>query len=243
MYLLFTTNDCSAVWELWACCHCSASNERIVPHTTKARKRSKFKIWRTVPDEGILHHCKKMKKNVSRTVVIWRLSLSGFLSHAGYTHPFQAFSKVSSRYDIRFRLFETCLFKNVIASIYFFLVALGLHCWAWTFLQLRGSGTTICCSAWLLWLQDTGSRHAGLLAAAPPLESMGSAVVAHVLNWPMACGIFSDQGSNPRPLHWQVGSYLLHYQGIPSDASVFFLSSLLQLLLDHPLRSLRSTTV
>ena len=186
---------------------------------------------------------KKWKKNVSRTVVIWRLSLSGFLSHAGYTHPFQAFSKVSSRYDIRFRLFETCLFKNVIASIYFFLVALGLHYWAWTFLQLRGSGTTICCSAWLLWLQDTGSRHAGLLAAAPPLESMGSAVVAHVLNWPMACGIFSDQGSNPRPLHWQVGSYLLHYQGIPSDASFFFLSSLLQLLLDHPLRSLRSTTV
>ena len=106
----------------------------------------------------------KSQKYWSRTIVIWRPSLSGFLSHAGYTHTlFQAFSKVSSCYDIRFRLFERCLFKNVIVFVYLFLVAPGLHCWAWTFLQLRWSGTTLCCSAWLLLVQDTGSRHAGLV--------------------------------------------------------------------------------
>lgn len=36
------------------------------------------------------------------------------------------------------------------------------------------------------------------------LATTGSTVVAHRLSWPGACGIFSDQGSNPCFLHWQV---------------------------------------
>ena len=32
---------------------------------------------------------------------------------------------------------------------------------------------------------------------------MRSVVVAHGLSFPKASGIFLDQGSNPRPLHWQ----------------------------------------
>ena len=31
----------------------------------------------------------------------------------------------------------------------------------------------------------------------------------------MACGIFPDQGSNPRPLHWQADSQPLRHQGSP----------------------------
>ena len=29
----------------------------------------------------------------------------------------------------------------------------------------------------------------------------------------MACGILPDEGSNPRPLLWQVDSYPVHHQG------------------------------
>ena len=54
-----------------------------------------------------------------------------------------------------------------------------------------------------LLLRSTGSRHAG------------SAVVAHGPSCSVACGIFPDQGSNPRPLHWQADSQPLHHQGSP----------------------------
>ena len=46
------------------------------------------------------------------------------------------------------------------------------------------------------------------LQARGPQQSWraGSAVVARGLGCSVACGIFPDQGSNPCPLHWQVGS-------------------------------------
>ena len=37
--------------------------------------------------------------------------------------------------------------------------------------------------------------------------------MVHRLSYLLACGIFPDQGSNPRPLHWQEESY--HYTGPP----------------------------
>ena len=54
-----------------------------------------------------------------------------------------------------------------------------------------------------LLLQSTGSRCAG------------SVVVAHGHSCSVACGIFPDQGSNPRPLHWQADSQPLRHQGSP----------------------------
>ena len=54
-----------------------------------------------------------------------------------------------------------------------------------------------------LSLRSTGSRRAG------------SAVVAHGPNCSTACGIFPDQGWNPRPLHWQADSQPLRHQGSP----------------------------
>ena len=56
---------------------------------------------------------------------------------------------------------------------------------------------------WLL-LWSTGSRH------------RGSVVAAHRLLLPTACGIFSDQGQNPCPLHWQADSYPPYCQGSPT---------------------------
>ena len=54
-----------------------------------------------------------------------------------------------------------------------------------------------------LSLWSTGSRRAG------------SVVVAHGLRCSAACGISSDQGSNPCPLHWQADSQPLRHQGSP----------------------------
>ena len=39
----------------------------------------------------------------------------------------------------------------------------------------------------------------------------------HGLGWSKACGFFLDQGSNPCPLHCQVDSYPVCYQGSPGD--------------------------
>ena len=41
------------------------------------------------------------------------------------------------------------------------------------------------------------------LVRARGLQNTGSVVVARELSRPVICGIFSDQGSNPCPLHWQ----------------------------------------
>ena len=53
--------------------------------------------------------------------------------------------------------------------------------------------------------------------AAPRLRSTGSGVVAHGLSWSTACGIFPDQGSNPRLQHWQVDSLPQSHQVSPSS--------------------------
>ena len=54
-----------------------------------------------------------------------------------------------------------------------------------------------------LLLRSRGSRRAG------------SVVVVHGLSCSAACGIFLDQGPNPRSLHWQADSQPLCHQGSP----------------------------
>ena len=73
----------------------------------------------------------------------------------------------------------------------------------------------------LLLLQSTGSR-----ARAPQLQHVGLVVVAHELSCPEAYGIFPDQGSNPRSLHWQADSQPLDQQKSP-DLSVLKLCLLI----------------
>ena len=56
-----------------------------------------------------------------------------------------------------------------------------------------------------LFLRSTGSRRAG------------SVIVAHRPSRSAACGIFPDQGSNPRPLHWQADPQPPRHQGSPGS--------------------------
>ena len=53
-----------------------------------------------------------------------------------------------------------------------------------------------------LFLEMCGLIAVASLARAWALGMCTSVVAAHRLS----CGIFSDQGSNPRPLHWQADS-------------------------------------
>ena len=67
----------------------------------------------------------------------------------------------------------------------------------------------------------SSSRRAGLSLSRPLLlrttgsRRAGSVIVAHGPSCSAACGIFSDQGSNPCPLHWQADSQPLCHQGSP----------------------------
>ena len=88
-------------------------------------------------------------------------------------------------------------FTHLTFIYYYFLAVLCLcgrtqafsSCGAWT----SHCGGFSCC---------TGSGVCGL----QQLWHMGSGVVVHGLGCPVACGIFLDQRSNLRPLHWQVDS-------------------------------------
>ena len=48
----------------------------------------------------------------------------------------------------------------------------------------------------------------------------------HGLSCSEACGIFPDQGSNPRLLHWQADSFQLSHQGSPVKLFLIVLSIL-----------------
>ena len=77
----------------------------------------------------------------------------------------------------------------------------------------RGHSSSRCAGLSLsrpLLLQSTGSRHAG------------SVIVAHGPSRSTACGIFPDQGTNPRPLHWQADSQPLRHQGSLSILFILF---------------------
>ena len=54
------------------------------------------------------------------------------------------------------------------------------------------------------------------VVVAPGLYSAGSIAVASRLSCSMACGIFPDQGSNLRLLHWQENFLQLSHQGSPT---------------------------
>ena len=54
------------------------------------------------------------------------------------------------------------------------------------------------------WTSVVAAR--GLCSCGSRALSTGSVAVAPGLSHSMACGIYSDQGSNPSRLHWQAGS-------------------------------------
>ena len=85
----------------------------------------------------------------------------------------------------------------------------------WVFVSVQGLSLVAASGG------HSSSRCVGLSLSRPlPLQSTssrrtGSVVVAHGPSCSAACGIFPDQGSNPRPLHWQADSQPLRHQGSP----------------------------
>ena len=78
------------------------------------------------------------------------------------------------------------------------------NCGKWgTLLIIVRGPLTVMASLGPLLLRSTSSRRTG------------SVIVAHGPSCSAACGIFPDQGSNPRPPHWQADSQPLHHQGSP----------------------------
>ena len=101
---------------------------------------------------------------------------------------------------------------------FFFLIIIYLfiYFWlCWVFVSVQGLSLVAASG------DHSSSRCAGLSLSRPLLlrstgsRRAGSVVVAHGPSCSVACGIFPDQGSNPRPLHWQADAQPLCHQGSP----------------------------
>ena len=102
------------------------------------------------------------------------------------------------------------IFKNYfdLSIHYLFLAVLGLCRCAGFTLAAESGGYSLAVVHGLL---TAGAS----LVVVHELYSTGSVVVAHELTCSSACGIFLDQGSNLKLLHWQVDSLPLSHQGSP----------------------------
>ena len=127
--------------------------------------------------------------------------------------------KVSVVYIVAI-LVTTTLYTIPYSLLFFFFfeihVLLFIYLWlCWVFVSVRGPSPVAASG------DHSSSRRAGLSPSRPlPLRSTGSrragsAIVAHEPGCSVACGIFPDRGSNPRPPHRQADSQPLRHQGRP----------------------------
>ena len=122
-------------------------------------------------------------------------------------------------------LTQLVIFKKINLCIYFWL------CWDFVLLHrlslIAVRGATLPCGAQTSYCSGFSCGGARALSipvsvvAAPRLQSLGSVVVVHRLSCSAACGIFPDQESNLRPLHWQMDSHPLCHQGSPTTCYYF----------------------
>ena len=102
-----------------------------------------------------------------------------------------------------------------IFNSYFIDLFIYYFCLCWVFVSVRGLSLVAASGG------HSSSRCAGLSLSRPLLwrstgsRCAGSVVVAHGPSCSAACGILPDQGSNPRPLHWQADSHPLRHQRSP----------------------------
>ena len=115
-------------------------------------------------------------------------------------------------------VFQNLIYSKLLLFFYFKgnAIYLFIYLWlCWVFVSMRGLPLVAASGV------HSSSRHAGLSLSRPLLlwstgsRRAGSVVVAHGPSCPAACGIFPDQGSNPRPPHWQADSQPLRHQGSP----------------------------
>ena len=116
-------------------------------------------------------------------------------------------------FNCTFSFFFIANFFFFFQYIYFYLFIYFWLCWV--FVSVRGLSPVVASGG------HSSSRCTGLSLSRPLLlrstgsRRAGSAIVAHGPSCSAACGIFPDQGSNPRPLHWQADSQPLRHQGSP----------------------------
>ena len=106
-----------------------------------------------------------------------------------------------------------CLW-GLYSSFFFFFKFIYLWL-CWVFVSVQGLSLVVASAG------HSSSRCAGLSLSRPLLlrstgsRRAGSAIVAHGPSHSAACGIFPDQGLNPRHLHWQADCQPLRHQGSP----------------------------
>ena len=118
-----------------------------------------------------------------------------------------------------FFFFSDKVFTFFFLKPYSFKFYLFIYLWlCWVFVSVRGLSPVAASGG------HSSSRCAGLSPSRPLLprstgsRRAGSAIVAHGPSRSAACGILPDQGSNPRPLHWQADSQPLRHQGSPEGS-------------------------
>ena len=106
---------------------------------------------------------------------------------------------------------------QIFCPFFFLSICLFIYLWlCWVLASVRGLSLVVASG------DHSSSRCAGLSLSRPPLlrstgsRRAGSVIVAHGLSCYAACGILPDQGSNPRPPHWQADPQPLHHQGSPA---------------------------
>ena len=109
------------------------------------------------------------------------------------------------------KIFKCYVFIFVILFVYLFPV-LGLHYCEGFFLVLMSGG-------WSLGVVCGVLTAVASLVEAPGSGAWTSVAALPRLNCSSVCGIFQDQESNPRSLHWQADSYLLSHWESPAKTS------------------------
>ena len=107
------------------------------------------------------------------------------------------------------------IYLFIYVFIYLFLAVLGLHFCVRAFSSCGEQGPLFIAVHGPLTIAASLVAEQGLQTHR--LSNCGSQAQLKQL-WPscsVACGIFPDQGSNPRPLHWQADSQPLRHQGSP----------------------------
>jgi len=103
--------------------------------------------------------------------------------------------------------FHLTFFFFLILLSYLCFAVLGLCCYGRTFSSCGEQGPLVSCGAW-------ASHCRGYFCCrAQALSTWASAVVAHRLTCPEACGIFPDKGLNLCPLRCQANFQQLDHQG------------------------------
>ena len=102
---------------------------------------------------------------------------------------------IEKRYQVFLEDIFLLVYQYLFETLFvIYLAVLGLVA-AQAFLELQRVGAPLCCRV-------QASLFRGFSCYGTELWSTGSVVVAHGLSCSAACGIFPDQGLNPRLLHW-----------------------------------------